>query len=243
MPVVFSHAKTSTCNLQVSRVGYSLLNRPFWLNLEKFVEFYSVDHSETKPSLDFTVFPSPRRIHGPIWCSPWPKTDAAQHCTETHARKGVGPQPVPAAPNQAEYQGQSASQGARMWWVWDPSLPPSHPLSPGCAAYPASHKRATASNRFPFNLIKYWGELQDNLSLDFVSTGNCNAKKENYQSATTTQKWVPTFWYPKAVSKHRNAKQPWLPRELCVNETGRRKSILNYVEILHYGPKDTWLDE
>lgn len=58
-----------------------------------------------------------------------------------------------------------------------------------------------------------------------------------------TQKSDPTFWYPKAISEHQNTKQPRLPSEACVNEAGQRKSILNYVEILHYSPKETWLDE
>lgn len=79
-----------------------------WLNLEKFMDFYYIDHKETKISPDITVLPSPRRILEVIPCSPWPKTDVAQHCTEMRARKGVGSQPVPA--------GQSASWGARTWW-------------------------------------------------------------------------------------------------------------------------------
>lgn len=51
------------------------------------------------------------------------------------------------------------------------------------------------------------------------------------------------FWYPRATSKQQNARQPGLPREVCVNEAGGRESILNYAEILHYSPKETRLDE
>lgn len=86
--------------------------------------------------------------------------------------------------------------GASLWHIPATQL---SPLSAGCAAHLPSHKQDTALNRFPFNLIKHWGELQDNLSLNFASAGNCNTKNENYQSATVTQKWVPTFWYPKAI--------------------------------------------
>ena len=56
-----------------------------------------------------------------------------------------------------------------------------------------------------------------------------------------TQKWVPTLWYPEAISKHQNAKQPRLQRKVCVNE--EEKNILNYVEILHCSPRETRLEE
>lgn len=87
------------------------------------MEFYYIDHSQTKTSPDNTALSIPWWIHKVIL---WP--DLKQMC----ARKGEGSQPVHAAHPQALHQEQSTSwllQNQGKAHRYHPA-----PLSPGCVA-------------------------------------------------------------------------------------------------------------